>query len=432
MNTACNSVTCAITEVPNLVCESLQNSFRQELAAWWSLLYVKMGKAAKIRDNDSAESSTPPKLTKEQETAASSSQGGQQAGTGAANRQSQGDMLTVLTGISGILKDGFESLNKKVSTVGDNIDKMEENLLQKFNDFGEHYEEESEEDEPQQLVIPQNGGNDKRKRQDKDVLSSDDEEVVQPGVLDEATNALDCDDTVGPPVKEYVATFVKKAFEKPITGDTLRKYKDKFPTPSNIDCLDVPILNEPIYLKLSSTAKNEDRAIQGNQATFLKVVKAMVKVTDMLADHEKEGDWVKEAIKVSSEGITLAAALKKDWLKARREDVKPALPEDFKTLASVKIPLTAKNLFGDDLEGSIKSVENTNKIAKKMETKKKSTAGQQKTTYKGPYKKKRKYNNNNNNNKNNNNNSGGSGSSSYEKKKDYKDKKDFHKRGSRN
>ena len=420
--------------------DSARVAFVKELAVWWNLKCLTMGKSTKVKDSESS-SSIPPTLQKVGESASSSSgqsaarspPGGSTSSTGRAQSSAsgvgtppQGDMLSVLTGISGILKDGFQSLNNKVTKVGDNIDKMEENLSNKLEDLTHDQQPQADSDMESEFSGFESNDEEsgKRKRQDDHHVSEEEGEIVTSEVLQEASNALDSDDLVGGPVKEHVAAFVKKAFEKPIKGDMVKNYKEKFPTPSNIDCLDVPILNEPIYLKLSSTAKNEDRAIQANQAIFMKVVGALVKITDVLADHEKEGAWVKEAMKMGTDGITLAAALKKEWLKARRDDVKPALPEDFKSLASAKVPLSAKNLFGDDLEGSIKSVENTNKIAKKMENKKTKPPTNQKSSYKGPYKKKRKYNNNNNNKSNNN--------SKSDNNKGYKDKKDLQKRGSKN
>ena len=383
-----------------------------------------MGKSSKNRDSESGEPD-PPVLIRAVNPNSASSAG---TSTGVSNPQTpkQADMLSVLTGISGILQSGFDSLNKKVATVSNNIESMEDTMVKRFDGLTEvsEPEEESEDDTPPPPPPPRNREKgDKRKRQEDHDVSEEEGEIPSE-VLAEASNALDSDDTIGPAIKDHVAAFVKKAFEKPPKGDGIKKIKDKFPIPSNVDCLGVPRVNEPIFLKLSTTAKNEDKAIQNNQAVFMKVVTAMVKITDVLADHEKEGEWVKDIMKVSIEAITLSAALKRDWLKSRRDDIKPALPEDFKRLASVQVPLSANDLFGDDLEGSIKSVENTNKIAKKMDSTKKvqnnnNNNNNSKSNYKG--KKKRRYYNNNNNNKSDNN----------EKKKG-KDKKDFQKRGSRN
>ena len=379
-----------------------------------------MGKNTKVRDSESPDASLPPTLVKVGTSNASAA-----PGTGASTSSQpakQNDMLAVLTGISGILQTGFDSLNKKVAKVSDNIGSMEDTMLQRFDNLVEHSEPEvgpgsDDEDIP---VLEPAGGAKKRKRQDDHDLS-DGEEQIQSAVLTEASNALDEDDTIGPAVKDHVTAFVKKAFEKPLKGDNVKKFKDKFPVPSNIDCLGVPRVNEPIYLKLSATAKNEDKAIQNNQAVFMKVVTALVRVTDVLAEHENEGEWVSDIMKMSTDAITLSASLKRDWLKARRDDIKPSLPEDFKRLASVDVVLSANDLFGDDLEGSIKSVENTNKIANKMDSTKKQN-NQNKPAYKENYKKKKRFYNNNNNNKNNSN---------HNKKKN-KDKKDFQKRGSKN
>ena len=445
-------VSSLVTKVPNLVCdcETCTTSFLLELEEWWSRRCLAMGKSSKVKDTDTGTEVSPVKPvkpTKVGDNPASSSSvtaaippGGQKLGQ-------QGDMLTALNGISGILKEGFLSLNKKIGNVSDGIDKLEDNMSKKFDDLitEDQFEEGGDVDDGN-VVDAQPGAaaaaadpppqpktkKPTEQRQGEHELSDGEIEENQSEVLAEASKALDNDDSVGPPVKEYVAAFVNKAFTKPLKGDNMQKLKDKFPAPSNIDCLDVPRANGPIYLKLCATAKNKDRAIQENQAIFMRVVSALVKVTDTLAEHEKEGEWVKDTMKVSTDAITLAASLKKEWLKSRREDIKPSLPDDFKSLASEDIPLNAKNLFGDDLEGSIKTVENTNKIAKKMEAPtKKRPANQNKSRQ--PYKKKRKFfsNNNNKNNKNNNNNN--NRRDNNDGGKNYRDdNKDFRRRGSRN
>ena len=423
-----------ITEVPNLDCDYPRTSFLTELAEWWIRRNSIMGKNTKARDNDGSGESTPPKLTKISDNGASSSKAVTPAAVNTGEQR--GEMLTVLTGISTILQKGFENLNSKVADVNKGLSNLENNMVNRFDDLvTDQVDEESMEDGAaggDDVVAdpPPPPRDNKRKRQEDHDLSDGELEEIQSEVLNEASNALDEDDSVGPPVKDFVAAFVKKAFSKPLKGDSVKKFKDKFPAPSNIACLDVPRANEPIYIKLSATAKNKDRAIQDNQAIFMRVVTALVKVTDVLSEHEKEGQWVKDTMKMSTDAITLAASLKNDWLKARRDDIKPSLPNDFKRLASVDVPLDAKNLFGDDLEGSIKSVENTNKIANKMDGGKKPYVvnnnnnnkpnNQQKSSYNNKYngKKKRFYSNKNNNKDRNN------------RKDD--DKKDFHKKGSRN
>ena len=417
-----------------------RQSFLQELCVWWSHKCTNMGKNSKVRDNEGSSEPLPPKLVKVGSANSSngsagnsgSSQATGSAGLPGAQAGQSNDMLTVLTGISTILQKGFDSLKSEVSQVSDGLDRLEDNMSKRFDELEDPQDEEDDQEVAAVPAVPDSPkqpdqlASKKRKRQEDHDLSDGEIVEVQSEVLSEASNALDVDDSVGPPVKDHVAAFVKKAFTKPPKEDGLKRLKDKFPAPSNIDCLDVPRANEPIYIKLSATAKNKDKAIQDNQAIFMRVVCAMVHITDTLAEHEKEGEWIKDIMKVSTDAITLAASLKEDWLKARRDDIKPALPDDFKRLAAVNVPLNSKNLFGDDLEGSIKTVENTNKIAKKMDSgKKKPNQGRYKNKF-GYKKKKNFYNNNNNKNKNNNN------SNNRNNNKEYEDKKDFRKRGSRN
>ena len=432
-------------EVPTLCHTSTLSGFRQELCVWWNINCRSMGKAAKVKEHEASPElpktvkvggSTPSTNGSTVHPVASGSAG---QAAGSAKSAQQNDMLSVLTGISTILQKGFDSLKSEVGQVSEGLDKLEEKMSKRFDDLVESDNGEGEDDSEEldqthdqaqgqgqgQAALPKPA---KRKRQDDHDLSDGEIEEIQSEVLSEASNALDNDDAIGPPVKEHVAAFVKKAFLKPLKGDNIKKFKDKFPTPANIDCLEVPRANEPIYLKLSATAKNKDKAIQDNQAVFMKVVNAMVKITDILSEHEKESDWVKEAMKVSTDAITLSASLKCDWLRARRDDIKPSLPDDFKSLASENVPLNAKNLFGDDLEGSIKTVENTNKIAKKMDSgKKKPNQGGNNNNKNSKFqqrKKKRFYNNKNNNNN--------SSADNKNNKREYNDKKDFRKRGSRN
>ena len=408
------------TEVSNDTGGNTGKAFLLELYSWLNLRCLTMGKNRAPKDPEGAGDVSPAKASKIAEP--------QVAGTSAVTTpaqpqpQQQAGMLHALNDISLILKEGFKSLRTEVGDVSTGIKNLEGKMNDKFEALVETY------DSGDESMAESVAGVDAVMDRQGDHALSDGEIVEnQSPVLSATLKELALDESIGDPVKENVASFVKTAFENPVKGENAKKFKDRLSLPSNVDCLCVPRVNEPIFIKLSTTAKNKDRAIQDSQVTFMKVVAALVRVTDLLTEHENEGEWVRKSIQFSADAITLTAALQEDWLKARREDIKPSLPDDFKRLATVAVPLTAKNLFGDDLEGSIKSVENTNKLAKKMEPTKKTNyaqGNQKKQVYK---KKKHFYNNKNNNkggnNNNNNNNKGGN---------DYKNnKKDFQKRGSK-
>ena len=407
------------TEVSNLAGETdSPNSqcFKLELASWWVSKCVTMGKNRQVKEPEEGQDRTPPKSK-----VAELSPTKQAAATPQAPQHA--DMLGALNAISGILQGGFAALNNKVGEVNTNMVKLDDNMTKRLDDL-EAVPDSGSEDE---AVPVANGENPKkRKRQDDHELS--DGEIVEPQseVLAETLVVIETDSTLGPPVSAQMTDFVKKAFAKPLHEDVAKKLGANFATPKNIDCLRVPRVNEPIFIKIPTTVKNRDRAVQDNQATFVKVLTGLIKVADTLASHEKDDEWVKETVKVATGAITLAAGVQMEWMKARKEEIKPSLPDDFKRLSATEVPLTAHNLFGDDLEGSIKSVESTNKIAKRMETPKPKPANNNNNKSKWANKKKRRFNNNKNNNNKNNNNRGNNDD-------DYKkSNKDFRKRGSKN
>ena len=344
-----------------------------------------MGKARVKEGEDGSERSPPKTKAGEPVSVPSTSGAGQAHGE---DQQSSG-MLGALLSISNILQKGFNTLETKVGEVSVNMNKMDDNLNKRFDDMlvqSEEDEESQSEEQQDPIVVPKKG---KRKRQTEHELSEGEVEEFASPVLCEASKVIEQDDSVSLPIKEEVASFVKKAFAKPVKYDAVKKINESMRIPENVECLKVPRLNSPIYVKVPTDVKNRVRASQDNQAMFMKVVSALVKITDTLCKHEQEGQWVKDTMKLSADAITVSAYLQKSWLKARREDIKTFLPEDFKRLSAEEVPLDAKNLFGDDLEGSIKSLESTNKISQKMEPKKPKPQNQQKNSSKNHYKKRR-------------------------------------------
>ena len=398
-----------ITEVPNVSDIRSGDHFLRELCCWWSQKCLTMGKN-RAKDIEGNGDVSPSKLSKVGEPSTS----GHSSKT--PDQPQQADMLSALTGIGEILKGGFASLENKVVEVGNNINKLDTKMVEKLDSLVEGVDLESGGESEVDTGVDTGVVNGAAAvRQGAHDLS--DGEIVESPVLSATLKEMASDESVGAPVKENVADFVRKAFEKPVKGDNAKKFKDRLSVPKNVECLIVPRVNEPIFIKLSTTAKNKDRAVQDSQVTFMKVASALVRITDALADHEKEGQWVTDAMQMAADAITLTATLQEGWLKARREDIKPSLPDDFKRLASVEVPLTAKHLFGDDLEGAIKSVENTNKLAKKMDSDKKPKPQGGQKPFKQQYKKKKNFYKNKNNKDTSNNGD---------------KKKDFHKKGSRN
>ena len=332
-------------------------------------------------------------------------------------------MLTVLEGISKILKKGFENVEGQLNGVKRNVNTMSDNLVGMNNAMDRNFDE---------LITGQDSltcdtqsessrVSNKRKRTESGGSHNEDSSV-----LDSLQRDLDADRSVGTPLRDGVAAFVKSAFNKQLDTEELKAKKVKFAFPDNVDCFATPKVNEAVWTKLSHGAKARDRSWQNNHDTFLHSVTAFTRVVDLLRANEKAGPWVKEALGLSAETLTLFSTLNADWTKARRDDIRPSLPEEFKRLASKEVKASNKYLFGDDLETTIKSLESHNRLSKKMDH-----SGQK------PF----RQNNNNNNNKSFNANKDKRGKSRWQARRDNNSRdrqqnnkrdsnKDFHRRGS--
>ena len=301
-----------------------------------------------------------------------------------------GDMLSTLKGISTILKGGFEgmenqmsSLKKSMKTSNTNMVALNTNINSAFKELKEQLVQSESEDDSSIASVGADSGQGSRPGRSSqsqagdshsaaarpipggshDMSSSDEDDSV----LASKTKEIVVDSTVGPPLQDEVAEFLSKSFAKKWKHAELDKKRTAYPRPTNADCLTTPRINESVFVKLGTQPKNRDRGWQNNHTFFAAAVTAMSRVADLLMINEKSAPWVKEALSLSADALSLCGALNAEWTKSRREDIKTYLPEDFKRLVSDEAPASKTWLFGDDLEGSIKAVEIHNRLAKKME-----------------------------------------------------------------
>ena len=346
---------------------------------WWSVQSLKMSKAR---------ASQHPQLEDDDDVGQEVSSD-HEAEAGEAEAEEPADALSALKQIGSILKNGFTgmenqmtTLRKSVKNVNSNIVNLSSNMDGAFKDLHETLEEGNSESEDEEVRSDQASVNGRVDNGDAghaaslcgDGLSANlpatgGASADQDSVLDSRSKELEIDNSVGPPLLDPVAAFISKAFSKTPKVEEIKKKKALYPRPANVECLATPRINEPIFLKLPSTFKNRDRVWQENHGTFLSVVTAFSRVADLLRANEIGGaPWIREALSISADAFTMCASLNADWGKARREDIKPALPDDFKRLASNDVPASKSQLFGDDLEASIKAVEIHNRLSKKMDT----------------------------------------------------------------
>ena len=346
-------------------------SFYEELARWWTFLNTKM--VSKEKEVFMGELAASGELSDRE----ADSEDEMPVEVTAAPKKG---VLEALGDIGSILTTGFTAVGTRIAKMGNKVGVMNNNMVlmsknmdlnfqelmknqppdQWDSDSDEHDSSDADSDPLGESVTAKGS---KRKHPEGDVSANEDEEN---GLLDSLVKDLESDSSVGLPLQEPVANFVNATFKKPLSKEEVKAKRLKFTKPANTTGFNTPKVNEAIWSKLPAGVKARDRAWQANHATFLNAVTAMARTADVLRAHEKEGPWVKEALGLSADAISICATLSADWTKTRRDDIRPVLPEDFKRLASAEIPPSASYIFGDDLEASIKSLESHNRLAKKM------------------------------------------------------------------
>lgn len=83
------------------------------------------------------------------------------------------------------------------------------------------------------------------------------------------------DTKVGDPIDAWVAQFVDKALGAPLSKDNLTEICEKYKRPENVVNLQVPAVEQAVWLAILSKARTKDNLRQKHQETFIKLLIAL-------------------------------------------------------------------------------------------------------------------------------------------------------------
>ena len=143
---------------------------------------------------------------------------------------------------------------------------------------------------------------------------------------------------------------------------------EKYPHPENCTSLVTPEVNKEIWKSLSKSAQNTDIKLQHVQKAIVKAGMALANSTQNLFRAQR-GDGSKEEIKTdvrqNGDAIALLGHASQELSLHHRANIKPLLDQSYTGLCTDKVEVT-KYLFGDDLAGSMKEVQELNKLCSKI------------------------------------------------------------------
>ena len=192
-------------------------------------------------------------------------------------------------------------------------------------------------------------------------------------------------DVSGPPVHEHVARFfsnqlardfsqLKEGFRSLDGGETdssvvLSKMKDLAP-PSNIDELRPCTVNGSVYRAMPPLSKRFNMQGQFAEQGICRTLTTQAKIMEgllELKDHLKPSgsEKLQDLLKLTGNSVEFLAFSRARVNEGRRSMILANINGGYRSLASKTVPKNGL-LFGDDLAGAMREVEDSNRLAKKL------------------------------------------------------------------
>ena len=204
----------------------------------------------------------------------------------------------------------------------------------------------------------------------EDVQPDFDEESFCPSDAPDAdlftalSEELGNDGKLGDEVPESLAKLTNKLLRTKLeTSD-----KDKYLRPQNIEFLEAPQINKPVWSNISHNARTNDCTLQAIQRDFLKSAIPTLSVMQKLNDSKEDPSSldIKDLIRTLSDSLAFLGSANTGMIKARRSFLKKELPPNMHLLCNESVEFSGSNLFGDSLSSDIKEVSELNKVSSQL------------------------------------------------------------------
>lgn len=183
----------------------------------------------------------------------------------------------------------------------------------------------------------------------------------------EVSSQLSSSDKRGDDVLQSLATLTDVLLKRKIESSEKEKY-DKYLIPKNIDSINTPQINKPIWGNLSHSTKRNDVNLQLIQKDFLHSSLPIISVMQKLnsAKDDLSALDVKDLIQNLSDGLAFLGSANVKMVQHRRSCVRKELPINMQSLCRDSVEFSGSNLFGNDLSADIREVTELNKISHQL------------------------------------------------------------------
>ena len=242
-------------------------------------------------------------------------------------------------------------------------------------------EEEDEEPEEQDVMEDIQGLID----EEGEITEEMPEEAEDLDFLDQLAQDFEVEDKVGPEITEKIATIVKSSFTKKLAQEKMKALQESYQRPKNCDVLAPVKVNPEIWAKMKPDTRNKDLELQKIQMKLCKTAAALSEVADsLLSDKTANKKKIPEYVKHIMDSVAMVGAATQDLHVRRREQIKPDLNVQYRSLCSAQVPVTS-HLFGDDLAKTLKDINETCRVGAQVSKENRHSKGGFRNGSKGKY-----------------------------------------------
>ena len=193
--------------------------------------------------------------------------------------------------------------------------------------------------------------------------SSEEENGGDEDMFQDIVNSIDIrgdEEIPGEPVPQIWADKINLAWRTKIGKTAHSSLMQKYRTPSNLDALKVPQMNNEVWKLCNKWQKKADLNMSASQRTLIKVVSAVLGLQNVFGNSASQA--TKQIVfQTTADIVSLLGKVNRELSSKRKISARPALVGDYKSLA-VTTKESEENLFGDTLTQDIKDVNIRRKI----------------------------------------------------------------------
>ncbi|CAB3990440.1 Hypothetical predicted protein [Paramuricea clavata] len=162
--------------------------------------------------------------------------------------------------------------------------------------------------------------------------------------------------------KEQDANLVNKRFAGKLKVAKLKEKCELYIRPGNCDKLKVSLVNPELWGKLGPPVKTQDLRIENVLQAIVKATVALTEATERITKVTGNIEGKQKIITCLTDSLALPRHATYDLSLRRRDIMRPSINRELRALCSPQIPLT-DFLLGDDVQNSLKTIKECNKIA---------------------------------------------------------------------